>query len=158
MSRKSLQNDVSMFEDIHDKMKKCTTFAELEQLCQHILPLLPISHDIPGDLDENLQVDEQSSELLREANIFSLEALSVVADGNCLPRCASILLYNSQEKHVEMRVRIIVELVVHKDTYLDDSFLEKGLDHPRKHHVIFPQHMQCFQISIFLVPNYCLLI
>ena len=126
MSRKSLQNDVSMFEDIHDKMKKCTTFAELEQLCQHILQLLPISHDIPGDLDENLQVDEQSSELLREANIFSLEALSVVADGNCLSRCASILLYNSHEKHVEMRVRIIVELVVHKDTYLDDSFLEKS--------------------------------
>ena len=36
--------------------------------------------------------------------------VEVRADGNCLPRSASLLTYGHENAHYEMRVRIIVEL------------------------------------------------
>ena len=41
-----------------------------------------------------------------------LTPLAIVGDGNCLPRCTSILVYGDQVHHTEMRARIILELIL----------------------------------------------
>ena len=51
---------------------------------------------------------------------------NVYGDGNCLPRCASLLVYGHENHHLEMRARIIDELVRHEDNYLDDNILSNG--------------------------------
>ena len=49
-------------------------------------------------------------------------------DGNCCPRSASLLFTGSDDRHTEMRVRIVRELLLHDDRYLDSSFLCQGID------------------------------
>ena len=49
----------------------------------------------------------------------NMTPVCVIGDGNCLPRCASILAYGHEENHKEMRSRIIIELVTNFDKYID---------------------------------------
>lgn len=44
--------------------------------------------------------------------------VEITADGNCLPRAASLFAYHTQEMHEEMRYRIIEELVNNSEFYL----------------------------------------
>lgn len=50
----------------------------------------------------------------------------VYGDGNCLPRAASVLCYGTEERHLEMRARIIKELVENEDKYLSDFHMSQG--------------------------------
>ena len=50
--------------------------------------------------------------------------ISVGADGNCLPRCASVLVHENPYR--DKRTRIILELVLAQEYYLDESFLQVG--------------------------------
>jgi hypothetical protein len=38
-------------------------------------------------------------------------------DGNCLSRCASLLVYGHENNHLEMRARVLEELVRHDENY-----------------------------------------
>lgn len=51
----------------------------------------------------------------------------VPADGNCLPYCGSVFGYGTTEFGTEMRLKILNELVIHEDVYLDNEFLLQGL-------------------------------
>ena len=50
--------------------------------------------------------------------------ISVGADGNCLPGCASVLVHENPYR--DKRTRIILELVLAQEYYLDESFLQVG--------------------------------
>ena len=49
---------------------------------------------------------------------------TVLGDGNCLPRCCSLLACGSESQYEEMRARIIVELAAHEEFYLDSNCLQ----------------------------------
>jgi hypothetical protein len=51
----------------------------------------------------------------------------VDGDGNCLARCGSILAYGAECYHLDIRLRIAIEMIIHQDQYLDADFLSKGL-------------------------------
>ena len=51
--------------------------------------------------------------------------LVVSADGNCCPRSLSILVFGNEERHLEMRVRLVIELALHEQMYLDNDYLAK---------------------------------
>ena len=51
----------------------------------------------------------------------------MLGDGNCLPYSGSVIAFGNQDHGEEMRVRIVVEMVLHKDLYLSESHLKKGL-------------------------------
>lgn len=51
----------------------------------------------------------------------------VRADGDCLPGCASMFAYGNDNHPAEMRVRIIHELALHDDYYLNGDNLSRGL-------------------------------
>ena len=40
----------------------------------------------------------------------------IYGDGNCLPRCASLMAYGTQDHYNEMRILIALELAIHMDT------------------------------------------
>ena len=48
-------------------------------------------------------------------------------DGNRLPRSASVLAYGTEDNHLELRARIIRELVENEDKYLDDEYMSTGV-------------------------------
>ena len=56
----------------------------------------------------------------------------IQGDGNCFPRIGSILAHGNAEKHLEMRLRIAVELILHKESYLDEAYLSQGLPNDQK--------------------------
>ena len=51
---------------------------------------------------------------------------TIFGDKNCLSRYASLLVYGTEERNTEMRVRIVLELVHHADKYLEDRYLKAG--------------------------------
>jgi len=72
-------------------------------------------------------VDQSALSLIPEDQTTQgLYPCNVYGDGNCLPRCASLLVYGHEENHLEMRTRIIDELVRHEDNYLDENMLMNG--------------------------------
>jgi hypothetical protein len=58
----------------------------------------------------------------------------VEGDGNCLTRVGSMLGYGTESYHLEIRLRIAVELILHKDLYLDEAYLSRGLPGNEKLH------------------------
>jgi len=64
------------------------------------------------------------SSLLLDNNSFI--PLKVIGDGNCLPRTASVLMFGFEDHHAEIRVRLAIEMSLHEDIYLDDTFLAQG--------------------------------
>ena len=50
----------------------------------------------------------------------------IYGDGNCLPRCASVIAFGDQDHHEEMRFRVVRELVIHKAFYMEDTNLLAG--------------------------------
>ncbi|XP_050388651.1 uncharacterized protein LOC126820602 [Patella vulgata] len=53
--------------------------------------------------------------------------VEIYGDGNCLPRSASMLIFGNQLRHVEIRIRIALEMVSFESVYLDNEFLRHGL-------------------------------
>ena len=51
----------------------------------------------------------------------------IEADGNCLARVGSLAAYGSEEHHLDIRLRIGLELINHRDLYLDEQYLSRGL-------------------------------
>jgi hypothetical protein len=60
-------------------------------------------------------------------NARALYPCTIKADGNCLPSCGSVFGYGSDTNSAEIRVRIVTELVLNDDYYLDNKSLLKPL-------------------------------
>jgi hypothetical protein len=76
------------------------------------------------------EVDATALSLL-PTDIPSVQPLSfpivIEGDGNCLSRCGSILAYGSPAYHMDIRLRIAVELILHRELYLQTDYLSRGL-------------------------------
>lgn len=57
---------------------------------------------------------------------LGLKSIGVLGDGNCLPRSGSFLAFGNEDNHVEIRVRMVQELLLHDEFYLDDQSLAHG--------------------------------
>ncbi|WAR25842.1 LOW QUALITY PROTEIN: VRTN-like protein, partial [Mya arenaria] len=94
---------------LYEKVVGCSTYEALKHsVIQMEIPPLPRLPDNMKDL--------------------GLFPSTVYGDGNCLPRCASLFVYGSEEHHLEMRARIVCDLVKHEDKYLDNQYLREGAD------------------------------
>jgi len=47
--------------------------------------------------------------------------INTIGDGNCCFRAFSLLLFGTQDYHLELRVRTVLELLEHTDWYLDET-------------------------------------
>ncbi|KAH3736277.1 hypothetical protein DPMN_042840 [Dreissena polymorpha] len=77
-----------------------------------------IDQDAVSNIPDDVQVPKGADKLV---------PVKVNSDGNCLPSCGSVFAFATPDRSDEMRVRIIKELALNEDAYLDDTFLKKGL-------------------------------
>ena len=120
---------VKSWDQVVDAIKKCKSFIELEILCTNLQ--LPPLQSTP-----NLQYDQRvdvvhalTSDLLQSVNIVIPEShvpVDVTADGNCLPRSLSRIVYGSERNHLEIRVRLVLDGVLNKTMYLNNANLKVG--------------------------------
>ena len=73
------------------------------------------------------------------------QPIPTFGDENCFSRCGSLFTCGHEESHVEMRVRIAVEMAMNDEVYLYDTFLSEGATQEETSSL---SHMRCFRISI----------
>ena len=71
-----------------------------------------------------------------------LAPLQTGTDGNCFPRTISYLLFKTQERYTEIRVRLIYEAVKNIKYYLDDNYLSIGAHNFYTHGTLPEQYAQ----------------
>ena len=103
----------------------------------------PLCDDVPLDAGiATPTVDALSLELYPPDAPDSLTPVCIYGDGNCLPRCLSLLVLGHQEAYHEMRVRIVMELTLNIYEYLDPAVLRRG----RAPEMTFAKCMRCVQM------------
>ena len=115
-----------------NKLRNCRGFEQLKVKCYEIsqsfseLPTVPQSVTV---LSSNLEVDIDAMDLYPNDVPDSrvLFPCIVPADGNCLPSSGSVFGYGCPDFSAEIRLRILCELALNEDTYLNNGFLLKGL-------------------------------
>lgn len=113
------------------EMSTCLTFAQLKRVVyKKTFCPLP-SQEVRTFENTEKTVDKVSLTLMPNDIPLSDEALHpavIYGDGNCLPRSASVLAYGHENKHKEMRERIVCELVKNADKYLDNKYMKIGMN------------------------------
>lgn len=83
-----------------------------------------------------------------EINITNINELNVKGDGNCLFRCISYMLYDSEEYHVIIRNKIIDYAQDNGDNFLKSSNLDCTLYEWSKKMSNFGEYGDAFTIEI----------
>ena len=115
-----------------DKLMNCKGFEQLRLKCKGISENFPELPTIPQSVNifsSHLEVDADAMDLYPSdvPDVRALYPCTVPADGNCLPSSGSVYGYGCPDFSAEMRMRILCELVLNEETYLDDDFLHQGL-------------------------------
>lgn len=138
----SLDERQHYFKSKLEEFTRCNNYRELEIIALEIdreitdtygqITLDPdfnvVDGHLTGDAVAKQLVDLHTSDYPDQ--IEGRLPVSVLADGNCLPRSGSVLAFGKEDYHAEIRCRIVVELVKHKGHYLDLTQLNKGIDLP----------------------------
>ena len=103
--------------------------AELKQACLEIklaLPSITARNDL-SVLGLNATIDKISVEMpmIDVPGLFKLPIL-VEADGNCMPRCGSLIAYGTENHHLEIRLRIFIEMVWNEAFYTNECTLSRA--------------------------------
>ena len=110
-------------------MRKCKSFIKLEILCTN-LQLPSLQSTSKAQYDQRVDVVHAPTlDILQLANIVIPEShvpVNVAADGNCLPRSLSRIVFGSECNHREMRVRLVFDGVLNKKKYLNNANLKAG--------------------------------
>ena len=111
------------FIDIQRQLAVSSSFEELQKKAKAILPL---PYELPLALSSvELPFDMKSLELFLDSHDAPR---TIYGDGNCLFRTGSAALWGTEDEHVEMRVRVVLEMAVHEKLYLNHDFLSRGLE------------------------------
>ena len=114
------------FSNLQATLCACGDYASMEQSCPIELP-----YALPMVPQRSVHIESSQRDPVSEALIgvrfVGMRSVAVGADGNCLPRTASYISNGTESLHVEMRVRIVHELIAHRALYLEDAFLSRGL-------------------------------
>ena len=116
------------FNQLQDALLTCTTYAAMADMLPSKLLYSDLEVNPPSVNDaKKLRTDEVANGLLASSfKAKNLRSVHVTGDGNCFPRTGSVLCCGNEERHVEIRVKIVHELIVHSDLYLSDEFLSAG--------------------------------
>jgi hypothetical protein len=113
---------------IHEPYEK--QLEKCEEIEQQFNPI-QVRDDL-SVLSIGADIDVQSASLVpfdvhvHDQNFQGMLPVKIFGDGNCLARCASVLAYGSEEFHLELRLRIAMEMIQHKHLYLDGRYLARG--------------------------------
>ncbi|KAL3885704.1 hypothetical protein ACJMK2_025750, partial [Sinanodonta woodiana] len=104
---------------------QCKDYASFKEKCKGIR-----MEDVQGQersiLECKYTVDQKAIDLCPD-DIPTTRAMFptiVRADGDCLPGCGSLFIYGDDSHASEIRLRIILELVLHEEYYMDKKNLK----------------------------------
>lgn len=117
----ALQTALLRIDDFDSIKSHCSSYSK------HIDKTYPIE-DLPVLDGSKYLTDHDAISLYPHGDApCSHVPIQTVGDGNCLPRVGSLFAFGTEEHHVEIRVRIFMELCRFEDTYVDNSFLNRGM-------------------------------
>jgi len=110
-------------------MSNCTTIKDLQYVAA-MKRLDPLPQNVMTRTFCNTAktVDKNSMTLLPGDIPKGLHPAIIHADGNCLPRSASLLAYGTEDHFEEMRERIVFEMVQNEELYLDNKYMQNGMN------------------------------
>ena len=113
------------FENLHHRLSSCLTFEQLSTLSKAVKPennskfslkVMKLTiQDVQGELDAT------AAALYPEDGTLGPFPIKAGTDGNCCPRALSVLAYGTEDYHIEMRCRLIVELASEEEKYRTPS-------------------------------------
>lgn len=108
---------------------KPNTYAGLQEVVHSFtLPDLDTSDIVTTSSWKRRDAVDTVAEGVKPYFIRGRTARVTGADGNCYCRCLSRLQYASENRHLEMRVRLVFEGVTHSKLYLSEQHLLKGMN------------------------------
>lgn len=108
-------------------MNRCSTYSDLKQYCSaHLLPPLPAK--FAGVFHPGIDsVDENAAKILIDGNVTTERIpCSTVGDGACLVRAISKVIFDTEQEHIQIRVRLIDHALKCDNAFLDNSNLRRG--------------------------------
>ena len=111
--------------------QSATTYQQMEDLAKEVSAYLP---PLEPRIEVRYNPGMDNIDLIAQAEIpmdgpSMLRAILMTGDGNCLGRSLSKSFFNTEERHVEIRVHIIVEGELNMKSYLSGNCLERGASH-----------------------------
>ena len=105
------------FSHVQAVLSSCKSFSAMQSVCPENFPY-PMPEFTSRTCQMSSTTHAPSDALLEKAfHTFTLKSVDITADGNCLPRTISVITSGTQDSHVEMRVRMVAELLHHRDYY-----------------------------------------
>lgn len=136
MEAKESTRYVNQFAEHLKSFQKCKTFDQLVSKCRNTA-LNDVSGQ-PRRVIEGFRVHNQALDLWPDDVPYKAIRLPVMvrADGDCLPGSGSVFVFGNDSHADEIRVRIVSELALNSQFYLDENNLVKGLpEEGNSHHI-----------------------
>jgi hypothetical protein len=121
---------VNTYKQHLEQFQKCKSFDELKAACT-IVSLETVSGASRYVLgDEGFDVDTDAMDLYPSdvPGGGVRYPVKVIADGDCIVGCGSIYAFGNDKHVAEMRARVVIELALNEDYYLNEDNLKKGTD------------------------------
>lgn len=126
------ESDVSHPEEfswhrIFERVQNCDTYSSLEEIIETFdrSEITPITREVITSA-RGFRIDLVAQECM-PAEVKGLYIpLKTYGDGNCYPRSVSKAVYATEDNHVEIRMRLLIEGVTNRDIYLSNEYLAIG--------------------------------
>ena len=138
------KRDKFTWQGYHNRILSCKTYKGLKNLVQgeHRMPPLPIEFAGDDQCEED-EIDDFSLTLIPSdvpAKFLNHTPVETFPEGNCFFRSLSRFVYGNERHHLEMRCRVVDDLVRYDDNYTSHEYLMRGAKH---------MHKKCFHIGAY---------
>ena len=130
---------------LNKRFTQCSTWDGLKAIVEKEMDKLPSLPDcLIGDIGvDGDQVDiaakkDIPSDMCQRFNVHY--PICIEPDGNCFCRSISRLVYGSEDHHIEMRCRLVIDSVLNLKNYTDHDYLMRCANH---------MHKKCFNIASY---------
>ena len=115
------------WEAIQNQLLECANFKQLEAAVATIKEPPLIRRQVHNTFSECNVIDDIALHFLPKDSPTGYLPVKNFGDCNCFAQAISQFLYGTENYHLEVRIRIVLEAVRNKYLYLDQDFLSKGL-------------------------------
>ena len=124
--QRTFENTLKLIREMFDREENIQNITRIAKESMTTLNnKYPLPHSLYCDsaVAKTDNIDVTSSAIYPDDAPTNLLPQSVYGDGNCLFRSFSLLCFGSEDKHIEMRCRAVLELLCNADFYLSTEML-----------------------------------
>ena len=124
--QRTFENTLKLIREMFDREE---SIQNITRIARENMTTLNKKYPLPNNLycdsavANTHDIDVTSSAIYPDDAPTNMLPQSVYGDGNCLFRSFSLLCFGSEDKHIEMRCRAVLELLCNADFYLSTEML-----------------------------------